>query len=133
MNVNSETHIYSSWHTHTHIHVYISIWLLTCFLFFFLTEWGRTYTEDSSTSLLQKSPLCWSRNSVCFCFLSTFIICQLQMWTESYTPFHCETVFRFAFLAHLTWKHKWVFLIACDSLSVCPSVNFSHFLLLQNH
>ena len=47
-----------------------------------------------------------------------------------------------AFLAHLSWKLKWAFLITCHPssvcLSVCPSirlsVNFSHFhLLLQNH
>ena len=42
------------------------------------------------------------------------------------------------FLAHLSWKLKWAFLIACRPSSVCPSVclsvNFSHFhLLLQNH
>ena len=27
-----------------------------------------------------------------------------------------------AFLAHLSWKLKWAFLIACRSSSVCPSV-----------
>ena len=42
------------------------------------------------------------------------------------------------FLAHLSWKLKWAFLITCCPSSVCPSVclsvNFSHFhLLLQNH
>ena len=41
------------------------------------------------------------------------------------------------FIAHLSWKLKWAFLIACClsvRLSVCPSENFSHFqLLLQNH
>ena len=31
-------------------------------------------------------------------------------------------------IAHLSWKLKWAFLIACR-----PSVNFSHFHLLQNH
>ena len=42
------------------------------------------------------------------------------------------------FLAHLSWKLKWAFLITCRPSSVrpsvCLSVNFSHFhLLLQNH
>ena len=42
------------------------------------------------------------------------------------------------FLAHLSWKLKWAFLITCRPssvcLSVCLSVNFSQFhLLLQNH
>ena len=42
------------------------------------------------------------------------------------------------FWAHLSWKLKWVFLIAFLPSSVClsvrPSVNFSYFwLLLQNH
>ena len=54
------------------------------------------------------------------------------------------------FLAHLSWKLKWAFLITCRPASVCPSVrlsvrlsvclsvclsvNFSHFhLLLHNH
>ena len=38
------------------------------------------------------------------------------------------------FLAHLSWKLKWAFLIACCLSSVCPSVNFWHFqVLLQNH
>ena len=47
------------------------------------------------------------------------------------------------FLAHLSWKLKWAFLITLRPSSVCPSVcpsvrlsvcNFSHFhLLLQNH
>ena len=46
------------------------------------------------------------------------------------------------FLAHLSWKLKWAFLITCRPSSGCPSVcpsvclsvNFSHFhLLLQNH
>ena len=44
----------------------------------------------------------------------------------------------FIFLAHLSWKFKWAFLITYRPSSVCPSVylsvNFSHFhLLLQNH
>ena len=45
----------------------------------------------------------------------------------------------YLFLAHLSWKLKCAFLIACclSSVclsSVCPFVNFSHFqLLLQNH
>ena len=40
----------------------------------------------------------------------------------------------FFFLAQLSWKLKWAFLIACCLSSVCQSVNFSHFqLLLQNH
>ena len=42
------------------------------------------------------------------------------------------------FLAHLSWKLKWTFLIACRPSSVCQSVrlslNFSYFrLLLRNH
>ena len=45
------------------------------------------------------------------------------------------------FLAHLSWKLKWAFLITYRPSSVCLSVrpsvrlsvNFSHFLLLQNH
>ena len=43
-----------------------------------------------------------------------------------------------SFLAHLSWKLKWAFLIAFRPPSVClsvrPSVNFSYFqLLLKNH
>ena len=45
----------------------------------------------------------------------------------------------FTFLAHLIWKLKWAFLIACRPSSVCfpsiaiyRSVNFSHFHLLKN-
>jgi hypothetical protein len=39
------------------------------------------------------------------------------------------------FLAYLSWKLKWAFLIAFCLLSVCPSVcKLLHFqLLLQNH
>ena len=38
------------------------------------------------------------------------------------------------FLAHLSWKLKWAFLIVCRSSSVRLSLNFSHFhLLLKNH
>ena len=32
-----------------------------------------------------------------------------------------------SFLAHLSWKLKWAFLITCRSSSVRSSVNFSHF------
>ena len=44
------------------------------------------------------------------------------------------------FLAHLSWKLMWAFLIACSCLSafwmsvspsVCPSVNFSHFMFFS--
>jgi hypothetical protein len=48
--------------------------------------------------------------------------------------FFLIVLFIFVFLAHLSWKLKWAFLIArCPS--VCPSANFNlHFgLLLQNH
>ena len=53
-----------------------------------------------------------------------------------------NTHFIVLFLAHLSWKLKWAFLITCRPASVCPSVclsvclsvNFSHFhLLLKNH
>ena len=42
------------------------------------------------------------------------------------------------FLAHLSWKLKWAFLIACRPLFVCPSVHLSVYfyffpLLLKNH
>ena len=54
----------------------------------------------------------------------------------------CRCAEPISFLAHLSWKLKWAYLITCHPssvclsvcLSVCPSVNFSHFhLLLQNH
>ena len=47
----------------------------------------------------------------------------------SYFLFHIDM-----FLAHLSWKLKWAFLITCRPSSLCLSVNFSNFhLLLQNH
>ena len=70
-----------------HTYIYISM-ALDLFSSLFLTEWGRTYTEDSSTILLKRSPLCWSRNSGCFWSLK-FAYYLVQMWTESYTPFLC--------------------------------------------
>ena len=60
----------------------------------------------------------------------------------NYTVINTNKIFypTMNFLAHLSWKLKWAFLITCRPsvcpsvrLSVRPSVNFSHFHLLQNH
>ena len=53
---------------------------------------------------------------------------------------NCRRLYNYwnsVFIAHLSWKPKWAFLITCRPSSVrpsvCLSVNFSHFHLLQNH
>ena len=64
---------------------------------------------------------------ICFASEKTLIYMDMTLFFVS-----------FSFLAHLSWKLKWAFLITCRLssvfLSVRLSVNFSHFhLLLQNH
>ena len=62
------------------------------------------------------------------------IICKLIWDLKKQYLFWQTEYFDLSFLAHLSWKLKWAFLIAFRPSSVCPSVNFSYFrLLLQNH
>ena len=72
---------------------------------------------------------------------SKFLHSQIPLWYICLNHFRCQG-FQYYFLAHLSWKLKWAFLITCRPSSVClsvcvsvrPSINFSHFhLLLQNH
>ena len=41
---------------------------------------------------------------------------------KNFEIFHCRYFFFRIFLAHLSWKLKWAFLITCRPASVCPSV-----------
>ena len=66
-----------------------------------------------------------------YMYLSVFVCLSVCMSVWSFCLFISTPI---SFLAHLSWKLKWAFLITCRPSSVCPSVNFSHFhLLLQNH
>ena len=75
------------------------------------------------TSMLVQS--CFYLEKRCYLHLNTFESTKSQeLFVSRFFLF-----FILLFLAHLTWKLKWVFLIASR-----PSVNFSHFhLLLKNH
>ena len=127
-------------------------------------HWGKRQTQISFVlSVLKDSPLCLDLEKTSkICWLSyerhrvaLFRILFLN-WKKKLTNFAKikntlerkayknanESFVIFQFLAHLSWKLKWAFLIAfrpssvCLSvcLSVCPSVNFSYFrLLLKNH
>ena len=82
-------------------------------------------------------------NLVCsICMLRRCEILYLVTPTPRGDNFRVKKVKLMGFLAHLSWKLKWAFLITCRPSSVrpsvypsvCLSVNFSHFhLLLQNH
>ena len=55
--------------------------------------------------------------------ISVYICSKTWMHQCCYTTVH--TWYKLEFLAHLSWKLKWAFLITCRPASVCPSVRLS--------
>ena len=82
--------------------------------------------------LYLSSQICWikSLGYLLRCYGLMFYKCDLTDHKKENS-----NKYRYAyqiFLAHLSWKLKWVSSVVCQS--VCPSINFSNFrLLLKNH
>ena len=117
----------------------LSCFLLSMFQFvyniFIMVHW-KTYSTlfianfDDYILILIENKSIWFFLDICFIFCSILKQCQLKIWRK-------DTV---SFLAHLSQRLRWAFLIKICPLSVIVVdivvvvVNFSHFhLLLQNH
>ena len=78
--------------------VYYVLWLVTCH-----NQWDHCFKNLSK----RRVPNCLIMH-----------LCRRYLLVYSIT---CTCVLKLRLLAHLSWKLKWTFLMAC-----CPSVNFSH-------
>ena len=119
------------WFQFINSYIWLKLHIVFLVLLSFIT-WKHCHLQNLSLDFILTVILHWhSPHSLNISIINFQTISILSFTKISMIS---NLLFIITFLAHLSWRFKWAFLIKICPLSIVVVVNFSHFhLLLQNH